>query len=329
MTRRKTYYYYDHERCTYEEIQFSWGNLARKVGVYAGIALFVVIAMVWVFPSEIESLKLGQLENEQSHLLAEMKALNSDLDHKEREMKELLSKNNSIYLPIVGEKNISRGEWEGGMGGAPSAPNNLNTPGYRLNQRIQKMKFQLNLLKGKFERVTERAESSKGLLDNIPSIQPVAGAMISGFGNRTHPVSGHTKFHEGLDFSCLIGTPVYASGNGVVLKAEYNANGYGKCINIDHQNGYTTKFAHLSKMVVKEGQRVKRGDLIGYSGNTGMSTGPHLHYEVARNGVKVDPLDYFYDNLTPERYLSLLKGESGEANQDESVRKIYSTAPMD
>ncbi len=329
MTRKKILYYYDEENCSYQKAGFSWGSFARKAGVFAGIAVAVVVLMVFVFPDNIESFKIERLEAKQASLQEQMAELNNELDGKEREMKVFLSRSNSIYLPIIGEKNISRSEWEGGMGGSPLQLRHINTPNYRLSQRIQKLNFQVQLLKNKFETVNDKAKASRDILDNLPSIQPVTGIMISGFGNRTHPVTGHTKFHEGLDFSCSIGTPVYATGNGVVFKAEYNANGYGNCINLDHGNGYNTKYAHLSKMLVKDGQRVNRGDLIGYSGNTGMSTGPHLHYEVMRNGVKVDPLDFFYENLSPERYRTLVHGASGGNSEDESMDKIYSTAPMD
>ena len=144
---------------------------------------------------------------------------------------------------------------------------------------------------------------------------------------RRHPVGGHVKFHEGLDFACDVGTPLYATGDGVVTNDTYGESGYGIHVDIDHGNGYQTKFAHMSVSKVKVGQRVTRGQLIGLSGNTGLSTGPHLHYEIMFNGTKIDPVDFFYMDLSPQEYrrLSLDPGKVTK----EAIKKKLEAPSMD
>ena len=129
--------------------------------------------------------------------------------------------------------------------------------------------------------------------------------MASGYGRRVDPVYGTIKMHEGMDFACDIGTPVYATGDGTVVSAEWNS-GYGNLIEINHGYGYTTRYAHLSKIDVKPGQKVSRGDRIGASGNTGKSTGPHVHYEVRLRGVPQNPVNYYFYDLTPEEYAEMI-----------------------
>jgi murein DD-endopeptidase MepM/ murein hydrolase activator NlpD len=136
--------------------------------------------------------------------------------------------------------------------------------------------------------------------------------MASGYGWRSDPFTKARKMHRGMDFTAPTGTPVYAAGNGKILKADNTASGFGEHIEIDHGYGYSTIYAHLSKYNVKAGQKVKRGDLIGFVGNTGRSSGPHLHYEVHKNGQPINPINFYYGNLTPEEFKQMLKTASQE-----------------
>jgi murein DD-endopeptidase MepM/ murein hydrolase activator NlpD len=149
------------------------------------------------------------------------------------------------------------------------------------------------------------------LLACTPAIQPVSNhdlkRIASGFGYRVDPVYKTTKFHAGLDFAAPIGTPIYATANGTVEVAANTGNGYGNHVVIHNGYGYATLFGHMYKIKVKPGEKVKRGEIIGWVGNTGKSTGPHCHYEVHRNGEPVDPVFYFYNDITPEQYDRLLK----------------------
>ena len=156
------------------------------------------------------------------------------------------------------------------------------------------------------------------LLKAIPTIKPVKNEdltrMASGYGYRSDPFTKARKFHRGMDFTAPRGTPVYATGNGVVKRADRRSSGYGRHVRINHGFGYTSLYAHLYKYVVKRGQKVKRGDLIGFVGSTGRSQAPHLHYEIIKDGKRVNPLNFYYGNLSPEEFAELLK-VAGQENQ--------------
>ena len=130
--------------------------------------------------------------------------------------------------------------------------------------------------------------------------------MASGFGPRIDPIYKTKKFHAGMDFSAKTGTPIYATGNGKVIRVRKSRKGYGNHVKIDHGYGYVTLYAHMQKYIVKKGQKVKRGEVIGYVGNTGKSVAPHLHYEVHKNGKKVNPVNFFYNDLTSEEYEKMI-----------------------
>ena len=161
-----------------------------------------------------------------------------------------------------------------------------------------------------FDFLREQAAMQRDRSTHIPAIQPISQkslrAMASGYGYRRDPVYGTGKFHEGMDFSAPTGTPVYATGDGRVRSADWNS-GYGNLIEIDHGYNYVTRYAHLSKMLVRPGQTVRRGDLIGHVGNTGKSTGSHLHYEVRLHGVPQNPVHYYFYDLTPEQYDEMIR----------------------
>jgi murein DD-endopeptidase MepM/ murein hydrolase activator NlpD len=152
----------------------------------------------------------------------------------------------------------------------------------------------------------DRINQNKDYLRHLPAVKPVSGEVISGFGMRMHPIKAIRKMHTGIDFTANLNTPVHAAGDGVVRLAGQSRGGYGVQVEVDHGGyGYITKYAHLASTVVQQGEHVKRGQIIGYSGTTGLSKGPHLHYEVIKDGQKIDPIDYFYGDQTPEEYVKL------------------------
>jgi murein DD-endopeptidase MepM/ murein hydrolase activator NlpD len=165
------------------------------------------------------------------------------------------------------------------------------------------------------------AKNKEKMLASIPAIQPISNKNLkriaSGFGYRIHPVYKTWRMHTGMDFTAPIGTPIYATGDGVVIKPKSRMSGYGKVVVVDHGYGYKTLYAHCSKIIVRPGQKVKRGQIIGYVGNTGISTGPHVHYEVLKNDRPVNPVNYFYQDLSPEEYEKVIE-ISSRANQSMS-----------
>jgi len=172
-------------------------------------------------------------------------------------------------------------------------------------QRVDRIARQLYVQSNSFDEVFEMAINKADMLASIPAIVPIARAtdrLVSGFGYRIHPIFKKLRMHTGVDFAAPVGTPIYSTGNGVVIRAERDYSGYGLMVEIDHGFGYRTLYAHMSQISVRRGQRVSRGEVLGLVGNTGLSAGPHLHYEVIRNGRKVNPVHYFFNDLTPEEF---------------------------
>lgn len=186
------------------------------------------------------------------------------------------------------------------------------------NELIKSMNAQLNMLTARvsyqsksYNEIAEMMRNKQKLISSIPAIQPVSNKglthIASGFGSRIDPVYKVTKFHAGLDFSAPQGTPIYATADGRVKSAGSDVTAYGKHVVINHGYGYETLYGHMVRIKVRSGKSVKRGEIIGWVGNTGKSTGPHCHYEVHKNNKPVDPVYFFYNDLTPEQFDRLVK----------------------
>src|ERR671912_573344 len=181
----------------------------------------------------------------------------------------------------------------------------------KLSKDVDHLRRKLYIESKSQDEVVALAEKKEKLYAAIPAIQPISNkqllALSSGYGWRTHPIYKVKKLHPGIDFAASIGTPIYATADGTIDHVSVKFSGYGKMVEIDHGFGYRTRYAHMHGFAVRSGQNVKRGDLIGYVGNTGMSTAPHLHYEVFINGQHVDPVHYFYNDLSPAEYEKVLE----------------------
>ena len=179
-----------------------------------------------------------------------------------------------------------------------------------VTKQIEVLSKQMVVQSKSLDEIVSLAKEKEKMLASIPAIQPVKNEdlkrMASGFGMRLHPILKSWRMHNGMDFTSPKGTPIFASGNGKIKKAHRSAT-FGKVVYIDHGYGYETIYAHMSKIVAKRGQKVKRGDIIGYVGNTGRSAAPHLHYEVHKNGRPVNPIYYYYGDLSPEEFIAMQK----------------------
>jgi len=227
-----------------------------------------------------------------------------------------------VYRSIFGAEPYPEHLRRGGIGGSDRY---RNLKGYESSEGIIETQKRINRLQRflvaqskSFEEIFALAKTQDQMLQSIPAIQPVANKdlrrLASGFGMRIHPIYKIAKMHTGLDFTADVGTEIYATGDGVIEAIDSKLSGYGHHVIINHGFGYQTLYAHMSRVQVRPGEKVKRGQVIGYVGNTGTSTGPHLHYEVVKNGVKVDPAFYFYSDITPEQYEDMLQ-RVANANQ--------------
>ena len=229
-------------------------------------------------------------------------------------MADLQNRDDNIYRVIFEAEPIPNSIRKAGYGGVNryEALKGYNNSDLIINttKKLDQISKQLYIQSKSFDEIIELAKHKSEMLAAIPAIQPVSNKnlsrMASGFGPRIDPIYKTKKFHAGMDFSAKTGTPIYATGNGKVIRVRKSRKGYGNHVKIDHGYGYITLYAHMQKYIVKKGQKVKRGEVIGYVGNTGKSVAPHLHYEVHKNGKKVNPVNFFYNDLTSEEYEKMI-----------------------
>lgn len=231
----------------------------------------------------------------------------------EADLGSLRRKDEDAYRSILKAEPVQEeqeGEADPSAGIKPFEKTSLQETAERMEALGAKVKAQ----RESFKRLQAVYSTKEEEMRHVPSIRPIPTDCISGFGDRFHPILKVRKFHPGIDFGAPKRSPVYATADGVVVSTSNTANGYGLAVDIQHGFGYETKYAHLSEVKVQPGQKVKRGDLIALTGNSGLSKGPHLHYEIKINGEKVDPVDYFYSDLSPEQYVSF-KRQANQVNE--------------
>lgn len=294
------------------------GNL---LGIcFAGILLFLLSSNY--FPSPKEKAMARELDQ----LSYQLQHITSEFEHVATDLNSLQQKDANVHRMILGVEPIDEDIWEGGTGGHEKNPYLINytNTGELLSSSLStldRLKRKIELQKESFDTLQQLAVAKEDMLASIPSIKPIQEdklkrkiKYLSGYGIRIHPVHKIRKMHTGLDFTAPRGTPIIASGNGKVLRIENKRTGYGRNIMIDHGYGYTTLYAHMQDVLVKKGEEVKRGQVIGSVGSSGTSTAPHLHYEVRINGKSVDPIDYCLDGLSLDEYKELVH-KASEENQ--------------
>ncbi|MDG1756645.1 MAG: M23 family metallopeptidase [Bacteroidia bacterium] len=309
---RKTKFRFNPETLEYEKVSNTLLiQIARVFGFISLAVVIGIISFLIVYNGEsTEALKNQLADYEIQVKLLEKKSL--DMQTK---LDDLSSMDDHVYREIFGADPISNDIRKAGTGGSDKyiSLDQLRDGEKikKLHQRLDNMENQSKIQQKSYEKLIVMAKNKSKMLASIPAIQPVSNKNLrriaSGFGYRIDPIYRTRKMHKGLDFSAPTGTKIYATGDGVIKKVKRARWGYGTHVVIDHGYGYTTLYGHMSRASVKQGQRVKRGQQIGLVGSTGKSTGPHLHYEVAKNGVQVNPIGYFYNDLTTEQYEEIIK----------------------
>lgn len=310
-------YYYDPETLSYRKIEQKPG---RKLKVtllfilssflFAFLFLFIVLQTDWFkTPQELA------LQRELENMKLRYKSLNDRLAQLEEVAKSIEDRDNNLYRVYFELDPIPDAQRRSGFGGINRY---RNLEGYQNSEMIVNTARKIDILSKQLvvqseslDEIAKLAAEREDMLKTIPAIQPVKNEdltrMASGFGWRSDPFTKVRKFHWGMDFTAPRGTPIYASGDGVVKEANNRLSGYGNHILIDHGFGYQSFYAHLYKFNVRPGQRVKRGDVIGFVGNTGRSEAPHLHYEIYKDGVRINPINFYYGSLTAEEFAEILK----------------------
>ena len=319
---RKEKFVYNPQTLSFDRVEITLKEkIYRGLGIFAAVVVagFIFTLIVWkVFPSP----EVKLLEREIEQMQTEYTSLNGQLDIMKKVVDNLHERDQYAYRMIFGMNPIDSSVWNVGVGGAEkySRFTRFKRTGQLLEEiqeKADKLKRRLAIQSTSLDTVLNLAKNKEEMLASIPSIKPVRSdklrrktRLLSGFGYRIHPIYKVRKLHTGIDFAAPIGTPIQATGNGVVVRVQRKKTGYGKNVIIDHGYGYKSLYGHMSKIEVKVGDKVKKGQEIGLVGNTGASTGPHCHYEVIHQGKKINPIHYVLDGLTPEEYQEMVDASS-------------------
>ena len=307
----KTFYHFNTNTLSFEKVKLSVKDIVKRVLWLFASALTFAVIFIWIAFYLIDSPKEKMLQQENEQLKEQLREMDNKLDLMSEAMADIENRDDNIYRVIfeadpmpVEERYPKLYDQNQASMGNTDALALLQDVSNKANQLIVRLSAQSR----SFDTIAEVAQRKSDMLTSIPAIRPLKGVktISSGFGGRYHPILKTIRMHTGVDLSAPKGTPVYATADGVVSR-EKGGSGYGIVVILNHGYSYQTLYAHLSKKVVKPGQKVKRGQLIGYVGNTGLSFGTHLHYEVIKNGVKVNPVHYFFDDITPEEYDAILE----------------------
>jgi murein DD-endopeptidase MepM/ murein hydrolase activator NlpD len=310
-------YYYDTETCKYERIKTSTGDIILNTLGIMSLTVAMAVGLLILYSSYFESPKELILKNEVKELEFYYDNLSAEVEKLQSQLTNMEYRDDNIYRVVLGAEPIDKSIREAGVGGLDRYEDIKNKNVIhediivKLSESVDNLRRKIYIESKSQDDVVELAESKEMLFAAIPAIQPVANkqliALASGFGLRIHPIYKVKKMHTGIDFAAAIGTPIYATADGNIDKLHVSFSGYGKMLEIDHGFGYRTRYAHMHGFAVRQGQKVKRGDLIGYVGDTGLSTAPHLHYEVFVNGIHANPVHYFFNDLNPAEYEKIIE----------------------
>ena len=315
-------YYYDQETLSYRRIEINTSVRFRNAFVFLTVSAIFGLIMLLVLLSSplIETPKEIAQAREIDNYQLQYEQLNRKMQQIESVLDNLQDRDNQIYRVIFEANPISEDVRKAGFGGVNRYADLEGFENSELvistTKRMEILSKQVVVQSKSLDEIQRMALDKEVLLSAIPSIQPINNEdlrrMASGYGWRTDPFTKTRRKHKGMDFSAPTGTPIYSTSDGKVIRVDGRAPGYGNHIRIDHGFGYVTLYAHLSKYNVQRGQEVKRGDVIGFVGNTGRSVAPHLHYEIRKDGVAVNPINFYYGDLNTEEFNALLEAANRE-----------------
>eukprot|EP01132_Coremiostelium_polycephalum_P000326 gene326-417_t len=310
-------YYYNPETCNYEKVKRSSKDFIFHLLGYMGLSLAWAIGLVIGYQKYFDSPKETALKQANATLKLHYEMLQEEVNKGNELLATLQERDNSLYRTLLEADPIPATVRVAGVGGIDhykSLPKDRLIT--HIAQQIEQLNRKLTIQAKSYDELTRLAKNKAKMLACIPAIQPISNRelkrLASGYGMRLHPIFKVMKMHEGLDFAAPRGTPIYATGDGVVKEVIRSATGYGNQVVISHGYGFSTRYAHMQSFKVTPNAPVKRGQCIGYVGNTGCTSGPHLHYEVIKNGKKVNPTYYILSGLTPKEYDTLVKLASAQ-----------------
>ena len=316
----KVKYYYDSETLSYKKIERKKRRTLKFVALFLLAAALFAFLIIIVGMQYVESPKEKILKRELANMQLQYELLNKKMDHAQAVLNNIEERDNNIYRLYFEASPIPEEQRKAGFGGVNRYKDLEGFDNSKLiigtSKRLDILQKQIVVQSKSLDEIAKLAKDKEKLLAAIPAIQPVKNEdltrMASGYGMRTDPFTKARKMHWGMDFTAPRGTPVYASGDGTVIRADNGSAGYGRHIRIDHGYGYVSLYAHLYKYNVRKNQKVKRGDLIGFVGSSGRSEAPHLHYEIFKDEQRINPINFYYGSLTAEEFNELLEKASLE-----------------
>ncbi len=321
MSKEK--FIYNTHTLQYEKLEANAKEYALKIfGFFSAIIVTAFLCyplMQKLFPSAEVQAKNNEIEQ----LKLSLEALQKQNDLNEKAIAGLQQRDAKLFRLAFNADPIDPSIYNGGTGGFDKFANFANFGSSKTivetQEKIERMSRLIALQSHSFDTIANLVKEKEKMLSSIPSIKPVRADLLaahldalSGFGWRVHPIHKVRRFHKGIDFTADQGTAIQATGDGTVVKADYDS-GYGKCVIISHGYGYQTLYGHMSRIDVKDGEKVKKGQRIGLIGSTGQSTGPHCHYEVHLNGNVINPVQYCLDGLSPSEYAALVSAATRES----------------
>ncbi len=308
-----TRFRYNETTCKYEPFFVKGKILRKRVLWFISLSLMLAVCAYAYLLKYIPLLDEIFLAEENQRLRIEWEILHDEIEESNGKLLTLIEKGDHNYRVILDSEPLDASIREAGIGGSEKI-NTSQIEDYPLvlteYRKVEKLKHQLDVELQSYDEIAKMYEQKSLMWAARPAIQPISNKTLthlhSTFGERLHPLLGYVRDHKGLDFTADVGTPVYATGDGVV-KSAYLSVTFGNVIFLDHSFGYETRYAHLSKFNVKRGQKIKRGDIIGFVGSTGLSGGPHLHYEVLYKGLQINPINFFQRDLSNKEYEKLVE----------------------
>lgn len=311
-------YRFNTKTLSYEKIEADWKQRSLKISTFLVASLFAGFIFFFIGAKYFDSPKEKLLKQENSQLKTQYDILNKRMSQAEEVLADVQKRDDDIYRVILEAEPIPKEIRTAGFGGVNRYKKLQGLKNSELivesAKKLDQITKQLYIQSKSYDDVIEMAMAKEKMIASIPAIQPVSNSdlrrMASGYGMRMHPIYKRMKMHTGMDFSAERGTEIYATGAGKVVHTETSRRGYGNNIIIDHGYGYKTLYAHMSSFNVRQGQEITRGQTIGYVGNTGTSVAPHLHYEVWKDDQKVNPVNFYFNDLTPAEYEKMIEFSS-------------------
>ena len=310
---KNRYYYYDQESCSFKEVKPGRKQTIGQVVAVVIATLGLAWVITWSLDHTIGTPQELALKAENKALQSQLSKVGSQMKSFESKLQELAASDQQIYRTLLEAEPISKNVRQAGIGGSDPYDNfdryseGTATLLRKTSKKIDQLQRQIDIQNTSFRQLSNLANERDRWLEQMPILLPVDGPLVSGYGRRMHPILGVRKMHSGIDQVADIGTPVVATGKGIVREARFEP-GYGNHVEIKHpETKYATLYGHLSEIKVEPGQSVERGEVIGLSGNSGRSTGPHVHYEVRQKGHPVNPVYFFMPSMTPDKYKKLVK----------------------